>query len=439
MSDAIDKNETSDDISAMLNIGDITEPVKPDASALVPTESNTDIEKPEDVNDENANAIRFLDRMDDDKKSDLVSKAPVLLDNFLKNENRINHFGDKIIQQVNRVVDRQLEQVSKEIDYPEINKMIRDMTGDFDESVTKYEKNTSFDLVQENETKLKRWFREKIETFKRESFDAKPLLDRFDYVKAKLSSNNAALSQNIEWGQQLIDANNQAIDHLITLTASVESIRDEAANRAHELEKKLKETDISDANWHVIDDERAALAVVIHDLDIKHTEYVTKLFDAHATNAQIRNIIAISQGVKQKSHDTINNVIPEMKKVIVQIEATMDAKRSAETIEAVQNAKRTARAHLNHAAMENTRYVMNIAESPSTSAEEIIATAKSLVAQNNEVIAAIEEGTRKRAEVEQAVATGVVIIDQSVRNRNERIINALMGEAADAEKKQISK
>ena len=89
--------------------------------------------------------------------------------------------------------------------------------------------------------------------------------------------------------------------------------------------------------------------------------------------------------------------------------------------------------------MENTRYVMNIAESPSTSAEEIIATAKSLVAQNNEVIAAIEEGTRKRAEVEQAVATGVVIIDQSVRNRNERIINALMGEAADAEKKQISK
>lgn len=375
--------------------------------------------------------IRFIDKIDENHKNKIIKERDFILEKFINDENSINHYGDKVIARVNQIVDNKLSKVSsdKDMNYPEINKLIRDMTGEFTEQVDDYQ-STSFDL-NKSESAVKKWFKKKMDAFKKNRFDAQSLNQRFDYVKAKLASNNAKLSDNISWGQQLIRENNNAIDNLIILTASIEGIRDEAERRARELQKQLKETDITNPEWHRIDDERTALAVIIHDLDIKHNECVVRLFDAHATNAQIRNIIAISQGIKQKSSQVETSVIPQMKLVISEIEATMQAKSSAELIQSVQDSAEAARHYLNKASLENTKYSMDIAESPTQSAQSIMERAQSIEAQNNELIASIIDGTRRRREVEQAVVTGVQLIDKSVRDRDRRIIDALMGEVGE--------
>lgn len=425
------------DISSMLGLHDVDD-VDSDSKAVVATTDTTGSDLTTTVDDgltdeqRKANVIRFLDKMDPDVHDKLVRAAEPTLEIFLQDENRINHYGDKVVEKVNDLVDKQLEHVSKKANYPEINKMIRDMTGDFGDSVEEYEKNSSFDLIDEHTSKFKRWLIQRKETMRRKKFDSQAMVERFNYIESKLNEKNAELAYNIDWGHRLIVANNQAIDNLIRITAAIEATRDLASRRANELEAQLKQIDISDPDWHRIDDERTALAVVIHDLDVKHAEYVTKLFDAHASNAQVRNIIAISQGIRQKSNSIVTSTIPNMKKVIAQITMTMEARGQAEFINNAQNAEKTARAYLNHTATENNKFVMQVSESPVLTPETIMDTARAIEQQNNEFIQAIENGMRERQKVEQSVVDGVQLIDQSVRDRNERVIDALMGEASSS-------
>lgn len=390
-----------------------------------------------------ANTIRFLERMEPDVHKKLMDAAAPTLELFLNDENRINHYGDKVVAKVNDLVDKQLEHINKRANYPEINKMIRDMTGEFGDSIEEYEKNNSFDVIDKTESSFKRWLRQRMETMKRNRFDAKSMIERFDYIESKLNEKNSELAYNISWGQQLITANNQAIDNLIRITAAIEAIRDLAARKADALASQLQDTDMGDPNWHNLDDERTALAVVIHDLDIKHSEYVTKLFDAHSSNAQVRNIIAISQGIRQKSNSVVTSTIPNMKRVIAQIAMTMDAREQAEFINNSQHADEIARAYLNHTATENNKFVMQVSESPVLTPETIRSTAEAIVQQNREFIESIEEGAKRRAAVEQEVLTGVNLIDQSIRERNTHVIDALIDEAAsashDGSAKQIGK
>lgn len=422
------------DIASMLGLHDVDD-VDSDSKAVVATTDTTGSDLTTVVDDgltdeqRKANVIRFLDKMEPDVHDKLVRAAEPTLEIFLQDENRINHYGDKVVEKVNDLVDKQLEHVSKKANYPEINKMIRDMTGDFGDSIEEYEKNSSFDLIDEHTSKFKRWLIQRKETMRRKKFDSQAMVERFNYIESKLNEKNAELAYNIDWGHRLIVANNQAIDNLIRITAAIEATRDLASRRANELEAQLKQIDISDPDWHRIDDERTALAVVIHDLDVKHAEYVTKLFDAHASNAQVRNIIAISQGIRQKSNSIVTSTIPNMKKVIAQITMTMEARGQAEFINNAQNAEKTARAYLNHTATENNKFVMQVSESPVLTPETIMDTARAIEQQNNEFIQAIENGMRERQKVEQSVVDGVQLIDQSVRDRNARVIDALMGEA----------
>lgn len=425
------------DIASMLGLHDVDD-VDSDSKAVVATTDTTGSDLTTVVDDgltdeqRKANVIRFLDKMEPDVHDKLVKAAEPTLEIFLQDENRINHYGDKVVEKVNDLVDKQLEHVSKKANYPEINKMIRDMTGDFGDSVEEYEKNSSFDLIDEHTSKFKRWLIQRKETMRRKKFDSQAMVERFNYIESKLNEKNAELAYNIDWGHRLIVANNQAIDNLIRITAAIEATRDLASQRANELAAQLKQIDISDPDWHRIDDERTALAVVIHDLDVKHAEYVTKLFDAHASNAQVRNIIAISQGIRQKSNSIVTSTIPNMKKVIAQITMTMEARGQAEFINNAQNAEKTARAYLNHTATENNKFVMQVSESPVLTPETIMDTARAIEQQNNEFIQAIENGMRERQKVEQSVVDGVQLIDQSVRDRNARVIDALMGEASSS-------
>ena len=425
------------DIASMLGLHDVDD-VDSDSKAVVATTDTTGSDLTTIVDDgltdeqRKANVIRFLDKMEPDVHDKLVKAAEPTLEIFLQDENRINHYGDKVVEKVNDLVDKQLEHVSKKANYPEINKMIRDMTGDFGDSIEEYEKNSSFDLIDEHTSKFKRWLIQRKETMRRKKFDSQAMVERFNYIESKLNEKNAELAYNIDWGHRLIVANNQAIDNLIRITAAIEATRDLASRRANELEAQLKQIDISDPDWHRIDDERTALAVVIHDLDVKHAEYVTKLFDAHASNAQVRNIIAISQGIRQKSNSIVTSTIPNMKKVIAQITMTMEARGQAEFINNAQNAEKTARAYLNHTATENNKFVMQVSESPVLTPETIMDTARAIEQQNNEFIQAIENGMRERQKVEQSVVDGVQLIDQSVRDRNARVIDALMGEASSS-------
>lgn len=376
----------------------------------------------------NANRIRFIDRMNKSTQLDIRSRANGLLGEFTKNENLLNHFGDRTMTKVNSIVDKSLDKTNNKMDYKEINDIVRNMTGMFDERIKDYEKNSSsFDVVKKDSSGIPAFFNRLFNRTKEYNFDSKPLLERFDIVEKKLRINNTTLENNIKWGNDLTEANNESIDNLIKVIALLEAVRDEAEVRVEELDGKKAATDIGDPMWHRIEDERATVANVIHDIDTKHSEYVVRLFDAYSTNAQIRNVIAISQSVGQKSNQVVSSVIPGMKQVIHQIETTIDARKSAELIDNIQGASEDLRELQARTAVENTKYVMQISESPTESAESIMKTAQALVQSNNEFIAAIEEGTRKREEVEHAVMSGVKLINESVRDRDTRIVDAMLG------------
>ena len=68
------------------------------------------------------------------------------------------------------------------------------------------------------------------------------------------------------------------------------------------------------------------------------------------------------------------------------------------------------------------------AQTPTLSLESVTAIAESLVAQNNGIIAAIDRGRQQRAQLETAIIKSAETINDSVKIRDQKIVQALLNE-----------
>ena len=79
------------------------------------------------------------------------------------------------------------------------------------------------------------------------------------------------------------------------------------------------------------------------------------------------------------------------------------------------------------------------AQSPTLSTKSVTALAESLVAQNQGIIKAIDDGRKKRAELETAIIKSAETINDSVKLRDEKIVQALLNDSKDIQEQVESK
>lgn len=118
---------------------------------------------------------------------------------------------------------------------------------------------------------------------------------------------------------------------------------------------------------------------------------------------QMRNLVKVSSDMKQRLGMLRRNTIPTMKLSIAQLGILQQSIKSSQTADAIVNANNAALQMLADTSKEAIPMMERIAQNPTLSVASVTKLAESLVAQNNGIIAAIDEGRQKRRELEAAI------------------------------------
>lgn len=375
--------------------------------------------------------VRLSDAMDRNMVHEIEKNAPQVLDKFKEDRNNIDSFGEESLKRLNSQVDACLNQYRGEVgaaDSKEVKDILRTMTGDFNDVA----KNYGTFAIDKPVNSITRWVRSKFNGVRKWNYDRKDVLEKFNMAEAELAGQVARLSDNITRSEIAIVQNRKAQYELVKLAIAMELVRDLADKEVSEIEEQQSGLEHTDFKWNDLQQRKALLASIIHGVDEKHTEYVSAIFSAYYTAEQMNNIIQLSQGMKSKTNHIINTNIPDMKRVISQIDMMMQARDSAEVGDRVRQADKKINKLGDEVMTEGTAYVSSVSESPTITPEQIQGKVESMIKQNDEIVSAIEEGSKKRLEVEKAAINGINNIGASVRTRNDKVVNAMLGEITEA-------
>ena len=108
--------------------------------------------------------------------------------------------------------------------------------------------------------------------------------------------------------------------------------------------------------------------------------------------------------------------------------------KSGVVADAIVNANNAALQMLAETSKEVIPQMERIAQSPTVAVESVTKLAESLVAQNQGIVAAIELGRQKRAQLETTIVKSAGMINDSVKLGDEKIVLALLDQGKVAQK-----
>lgn len=229
----------------------------------------------------------------------------------------------------------------------------------------------------------------------------------------------------------MIEDNTKSIENLVGVIAFLEASQKETSSRALTLQQELAVLDTTTPEYQVQSDLLARTTEVLNTLEQQHTEYLSRLYVAWATTPQMRNLVKVSSDMRQKLGMLRRNTIPTMKLSIAQLGIMQQSVKSGMTADAIVNANNAALQMLAETSKEAIPNLERTAQSPTISLTSVTALAESLVAQNNGIIAAIDQGRKERAQLEAAIIKSAETINDSVKLRDQSIIQALLNEGKE--------
>ena len=209
--------------------------------------------------------------------------------------------------------------------------------------------------------------------------------------------------------------------------------RDYSYNILPEELNEITTLDSATPEYQTKSDELARMTEVINTLEQQHTEYLSRLYVAWTTTPQMRNMVKVSSDMRQKLGMLRRNTIPTMKLSIAQLGILQQSVKSGVTADAIVNANNAALQMLAETSKEAIPMLERTAQSPTVSIQSVTALAESLVEQNNSIIAAIDNGRKQRAQLEAAVVKSAETINDSVKIRDQKIVEALLNEGKESQ------
>lgn len=399
-------------------------------NAVVKTDKTTDIisDLPTDTNGQ----ISFFEKLSADQQTAITAKAPALVDTFLADQNALLDFGQSAVEGVNATVNHILAE-QKKLQIPQVDDLLKSTNRELNGFIAKYKDATPVDLDKKPNF-LQKLFKQSRDTLQEFYFDSQNIEQKMDSMAAAVVKQEDTLARNIVSAELLIEDNTKSIEHLVGVIAFIEASQKEASQRAAALQKDLKTKDSATPDYQIKADLLARTTEVINTLEQQHTEYLSRLYVAWATTPQIRNLVKVSSDMRQKLGMLRRNTIPTMKLSIAQLGMMQQSVKSGMTADAIINANNAALQMLAETSKEAIPALEQSAQSPTLSMKSVTSLAESLVAQNNGIIAAIDHGRKERAQLESAIIRSAETINDSVKLRDQNIVQALLSEGKETQK-----
>ncbi|VHF66760.1 TelA-like protein MW1294 [Streptococcus pyogenes] len=399
-------------------------------NAVVKTDKTTDIisDLPTDTNGQ----ISFFEKLSADQQTAITAKAPALVDTFLADQNALLDFGQSAVEGVNATVNHILAE-QKKLQIPQVDDLLKSTNRELNGFIAKYKDATPVDLDKKPNF-LQKLFKQSRDTLQEFYFDSQNIEQKMDSMAAAVVKQEDTLARNIVSAELLIEDNTKSIEHLVGVIAFIEASQKEASQRAAALQKDLKTKDSATPDYQIKADLLARTTEVINTLEQQHTEYLSRLYVAWATTPQMRNLVKVSSDMRQKLGMLRRNTIPTMKLSIAQLGMMQQSVKSGMTADAIVNANNAALQMLAETSKEAIPALEQSAQNPTLSMKSVTSLAESLVAQNNGIIAAIDHGRKERAQLESAIIRSAETINDSVKLRDQNIVQALLSEDKETQK-----
>ncbi|HER7121779.1 TPA: toxic anion resistance protein [Streptococcus pyogenes] len=399
-------------------------------NAVVKTDKTTDIisDLPTDTNGQ----ISFFEKLSADQQTAITAKAPALVDTFLADQNALLDFGQSAVEGVNATVNHILAE-QKKLQIPQVDDLLKSTNRELNGFIAKYKDATPVDLDKKPNF-LQKLFKQSRDTLQEFYFDSQNIEQKMDNMAAAVVKQEDTLARNIVSAELLIEDNTKSIEHLVGVIAFIEASQKEASQRAAALQKDLKTKDSATPDYQIKADLLARTTEVINTLEQQHTEYLSRLYVAWATTPQMRNLVKVSSDMRQKLGMLRRNTIPTVKLSIAQLGMMQQSVKSGMTADAIINANNAALQMLAETSKEAIPALEQSAQNPTLSIKSVTSLAESLVAQNNGIIAAIDHGRKERAQLESAIIRSAETINDSVKLRDQNIVQALLSEGKETQK-----
>ncbi|MGK0719658.1 toxic anion resistance protein [Streptococcus uberis] len=382
--------------------------------------------------DTSGKTISFYEKLSPEQQNAISSKAPALVDSFMANQNTLLDFGQSAVEGVNATVNHILRE-QKKLEIPQVDDLLKKTNQELNGFVAKYKDVGPADL-EKKPNLLQKLFKQSKNTLQEFYFDAQHIEQKMDGMAAAVVKQEDTLARNIVSAELLIEDNTKSIENLVGVIAFVEASLKEATQRAQALQTELKSLDAVTPEYQSKTDLLARTTEVVNTLEQQHTEYVSRLYVAWATTPQMRNLVKVSSDMRQKLGMLRRNTIPTMKLSIAQLGILQQSVKSGATADAIVNANNAALQMLAETSKEAIPALERSAQNPTLSIQSVTALAESLVEQNNGIIAAIDDGRHKRAQLEHAIIQSAETINDSVKLRDEKIVQALLDQGREQQK-----
>lgn len=396
-------------------------------NAITKTDKTTDIITKLPTN--TTGQISFYEKLSLEQQQAITAKAPALVDTFMEDQNALLDFGQAAVEGVNATVNHILAE-QKKLQIPQVDELLKNTNRELNGFIAKYKEATAAEL-EKKPTLLQKLFKQSKNTLQEFYFDSQTIEQKMDGMAAAVVKQEDTLARNIVAAELLIEDNTKSIENLVGVIAFLEASQKETSSRALTLQQELAALDTTTPEYQVQSDLLARTTEVLNTLEQQHTEYLSRLYVAWATTPQMRNLVKVSSDMRQKLGMLRRNTIPTMKLSIAQLGIMQQSVKSGMTADAIVNANNAALQMLAETSKEAIPNLERTAQSPTLSITSVTALAESLVAQNNGIIAAIDQGRKERAQLESAIIKSAETINDSVKLRDQSIIQALLNEGKE--------
>ncbi|MGC6552821.1 toxic anion resistance protein [Streptococcus sp. VTCC 12905] len=376
--------------------------------------------------------VSFLAQLTPEQQTGIRAKAPQLVDNFLANQNALLDFGKEAVEEVNATVNHILSE-QKKIEIPQVDELLANTNRELNGFVAKYKDISTSVELEKKPGFFQRLFKQAKNDLQEFYFDSQTIEKKMDSMAASVVKQEEVLARNIVSAELLIENNTKSIENLVGVIAFIEATGQEAAERAKQAQEQIANLAPTTVEYQVASEKLARVTEVANILEQQHSEYMSRLYVAWTTTPQMRNLVKVSSDMKQRLGMLRRNTIPTMKLSIAQLGIMQQSIKSSQTADAIVNANNAALQMLADTSKEAIPMMERIAQNPTLSVASVTKLAESLVAQNNGIIAAIDEGRQKRRELEAAIVRSAETINDSVKLRDQKIIAALLDQGKEAQ------
>ncbi len=365
--------------------------------------------------------------LDDESLAKAQTKAAELLPAMMSNTEMLRQFGQDAVADMNALIDDMLARV-KPVEIPELTQLMRGLSGEMRQLKGRYDISQP-KIAKKLERAIaghKSLFNRGASLIEQLMAEAEAIQAQIDHIKGELGEKQLKMVANILLYDELYLQNEEEILKVIKVIAVLELVRDFALEKMQSIDADEN----SPADRQKVE-QRRAIADFVALVNMQIIEYKNRLFVGWSTSPQIHNMRTLDVALAQKLFNLMNLTIPVMKSTILQWRLLIESMQSGEAGEVVADAANEWLVAYAQAGANATPQIAQMGQTPTVTPETVANMADSIAQQAESIQEAYIDGTRRRAEVDNAIVTAQRLSQVASEAISDAVVDELLVHATN--------